>query len=91
MGHQELVSQQNITHWSHMEDMEWSSSNRWARLQILIIVLVAHWSEFVWNSQLDLKFLRSSLGSGQFFFNWKATSPISLILVFFWGAKAKKL
>ena len=22
MGHQELVSQQNITHWSHMEDME---------------------------------------------------------------------
>jgi hypothetical protein len=28
MGHQELVSQQNITHWSHMEDMEWSSSNR---------------------------------------------------------------
>jgi hypothetical protein len=29
MGHQELVSQHNITHWSHMEGMEWSSSNRW--------------------------------------------------------------
>jgi hypothetical protein len=28
MDHQELVSQQNITHWSHMEGMEWSSSNR---------------------------------------------------------------
>jgi hypothetical protein len=27
--HQELVLQQNITHWSHMEDIEWSSSSRW--------------------------------------------------------------
>jgi hypothetical protein len=26
--HQELVLQQNITHWSHMEDIEWSSSSR---------------------------------------------------------------
>ena len=24
MGHQELVSQQTITHWLHMEVMEWS-------------------------------------------------------------------
>jgi hypothetical protein len=28
MVHQELVSQQNITHWSHTKVMEWFSNNR---------------------------------------------------------------
>jgi hypothetical protein len=27
MGHQELVAHQSITHWIHMEDMKWFSSN----------------------------------------------------------------
>jgi hypothetical protein len=27
MGHQELFTHQNITHWIHMEDMKWFSSN----------------------------------------------------------------
>ena len=39
MGQQELVLQQNITHWSHMEDMEWSSSNRWD-------VMTINWMSF---------------------------------------------
>jgi hypothetical protein len=27
MGHQELIAHQIITHWIHMEDMKWLSSN----------------------------------------------------------------
>jgi hypothetical protein len=27
MGHQELFTHQNITHWIHMEEMKWFSSN----------------------------------------------------------------
>ena len=45
MVHQQLVSYQNITHWSHshIKMMEWSSSNRWGVMAAKCFILCSDW------------------------------------------------
>jgi hypothetical protein len=47
MLHQELVSQQNITHWSHTKGMEWISSNRWGVMAANCLSLGPDWLDLV--------------------------------------------
>jgi hypothetical protein len=77
MFHQELVSQHNITHWSHTKAMEWSSTNGWGVVAANCFSLVSDWSD-TFNKLLTGLCEKNWLGLEQMV-SWELVSQQNII------------